>query len=157
MTNIDCFTELHPIGKIEVFQKLKSVVFQKMEQKMITPQYSDEILDVVQKTLPSVHSSSDVRPYIHVLTTKFPELAPLEIQVQKEDEEALEIVLSQLLEYILEKDFDLAAQILLEIETMKQQNPKEKNKTFRHLQEEYPKQMQLSLEEVQQRGQLQRI
>ena len=134
----DLELRLNPITKLKIYQEARKIVFQKMDNDIVTPERADEILSYVKDNVVNIKTVKELNKFYDLLLKKFDELKLLQKIFDLEVDEKIDKILLLLIDHILNKgDFELADRIFSEIEEIIKKGG-EKIKYIKKLKEEMP-------------------
>ena len=143
----DIGVKLHPVKKLQLWQAIKKAVFAKMENDTISPERADEILGNLKPKIVEIISPEQAKEFYLALPQMYAELAPVTNKFEIQEAEALEQVLSLLLDVIIDKNgFDLASELM-----EKMQKSTDHNRLVQELQAQYPAEFQICLKRFSQK------
>ena len=137
----DLGVKLHPIKKLQLWQAIKKAVFAKMDNDVISPERADEILGSLKPKIVEIISPEQAKEFYLALPQMYAELAPVASKFEIQEAEALDKVLTLLLDEIMDKgNLDLASEIMEKI-----QNSSDHTKLIDELQNKFPSEFQICL------------
>ncbi len=143
----DIGVKLHPVKKLQLWQAIKKAVFAKMDKDILSPERADEILGNLKPKIVEITSPEQAKEFYLALPQMYAELTPVTNKFEIQEAEALDKVLTLLLDEIMEKEnFDLASEIMEKI-----QNSDDHKKLIDKLQGRFPAEFQICLKRFSQK------
>ena len=137
----DIGVKLHPVKKLQLWQAVKKAVFAKMDNDVISPERADEILGNLKPKIIEIISPEQAKEFYLALPQMYAELTPVTNEFEIQEAEAMDKVLTLLLDEIMDKqNFDLASEIMGKI-----QNSDDHKKLIDELQNKFPAEFQICL------------
>lgn len=138
--------KLHPIKKLQLWQTIKKVVFSKMDNDVISPERADEILGNIKAKIVEINSPEQAKEFYLALPQMYNELIPVTHKFEIQEAEALDKMLTLLLDvFIGKEDFDLADKLMEKIH-----NSNDHRQLISELEAKYPLEFQACLKRFSQ-------
>lgn len=143
----DLGVKLHPVKKLQLWQAIKKAVFGKMDNDAISPERADEILGNIKPKIVEVNSPEQAKEFYLTLPQRYPELTPVTHKFEIQEAEALDKILTLLLDVVIDKEgFDLAGELM-----KKMHNSSDHKQLIEELEVKYPLEFQICLKRFSQK------
>lgn len=142
----DIGIKLHPIKKLQLWEAIKKEVFDKMDNNIITPERADEILGDIKPKIIEVNSPEQAKELYLALPQIYTELTLVTRKFEIQEAEALDKILTLLLDIFIEKEgLDFASELM-----EKMHNSSDQKELVRELEAKYPLEFQSCLKRFSQ-------
>jgi hypothetical protein len=143
----DLGLKLHPLDKLKLYRVMRDSVFHQMDRDDITPERADTILTEIKDSVIAIETPAMAKAYYMKIGEQFPELVGVKHQLQLQEDEKVDRVISLLIEHIFNKgDLELATRLMEEAEEFHEKN--QSLQLAEKLEAQYPDTFKRAVEEI---------